>query len=408
MKSRVVRIQTVSVLTFCAIWATSVCAQQPMPPGNMPPAGAAPPAFAGPMSGPSTPAQPSPQSGSPTSPDAPPPDVTPWPWAPPFWPPEPPGVNPRLGGGGGDFGSGDFGGHGMGGFGGIQPSYFLRYSTSWIPTVGVNGQATGFESFTENVSFGLPLWSNSVSAWSLTGGIRNEQIDTQAVIPLTGEVVPADLWGINLGVHYARLFANGWVAGGGVSIGSASDHPFWSLDEMNVNMNAMLRVPQNEHDSWIFTLMYSPLNELNFPIPGIAYNWNPSPEFHANLGLPFQLTWRPNDDWRFDASYMLLRTVHAKTQYRLVRWLSAFAAYDWSNEAYSLVDRPELNDRFFIYDQRASVGLQTAGRYVTSSISAGYVFDRFLYEGESLAPSRADSVDLGAGPFAALNLGLRF
>ena len=238
--------------------------------------------------------------------------------------------------------------------------------------------------------------------------MRNRQIDTGAVIPLTGEVVPAELWSVNFGVHYSRLFANGWLAGGGVSVGSASDHPFWGIDEMNVAMNTMLRVPQNGHDAWVFTLAYSPLNELNFPIPGIAYSYNPSPQFHANIGLPFQLTWRPDDDWRFEASYMLIRSIHAKSQYRLVPWLSAFAAYDWSNESYSLVDRPEINDRFFIYDQRASLGLQTAGQYLTSSISAGYVFDRFLYEGESLAPNRTNAVDLGAGPFAAVNVGLRF
>ena len=52
----------------------------------------------------------------------------------------------------------------MGGFGGIQPSYSLRYSTDWVPTVGVTGQATGFETFANNLSVGLPLWNDSVSA----------------------------------------------------------------------------------------------------------------------------------------------------------------------------------------------------------------------------------------------------
>ena len=36
----------------------------------------------------------------------------------------------------------------------------------------------------------------------------------------------------------------------------------------------------------------------------------------------------------------------------------AFAAYDWSNESFISLDRPELDDRFFIYDQRVSMGLQ--------------------------------------------------
>ena len=59
---------------------------------------------------------------------------------------------------------------------------------------------------------------------------------------------------------------------------------------MNVSMNGMLRIPQGEHNAWLFTLMYSPTSQLNFPIPGVAYSWNPSPQFHANIGLPLQMT----------------------------------------------------------------------------------------------------------------------
>ncbi len=326
--------------------------------------------------------------------------------APPFWPPQDPTPNPRLGTEAAAAGFGDFGGRGGAG---IDPRYSFQYNTSWFPTVGVHGQNADFSSFTEGLSFGIPLWSSPVSLWSLSGGVRDRLIDSDATIPLTGQTMPADLWNINLGLRYARLFDNGWTAGGGVSIGSASDHPFWSINEMNVSMNALLRVPQNEHDAWLFTLSYSPVSELNFPIPGVAYSYNPSPQFHANIGLPFQMIWRPNDDWRFEASYMLLRSVHVKAQYRLCSWLSTVAAYDWSNEEYELVDRPDLADRFFIYDQRVSLGLQAAAfRHWTASIAGGYIFDRFYSEGESPSPSNSDAVRLDPGPFAALNVGARY
>jgi hypothetical protein len=89
--------------------------------------------------------------------------------------------------------------------------------------------------------------------------------------------------------------------------------------------------------------------------------------------------------------------------------LKAFAAYDWSNESYSLLDRPDLNDRFFIYDQRASLGLQASFfRNWTASVSGGYIFDRYMFEGTSSTSSSSDRVDLGNGPFAALNLGVRY
>ena len=67
--------------------------------------------------------------------------------------------------------------------------------------------------------------------------------------------LPSELWGVNLGLRYNRQLDDGWITGGGVSIGSASDHPFAGIHEMNVGMNAMLRIPQGEHNAWLFTLV---------------------------------------------------------------------------------------------------------------------------------------------------------
>ena len=202
---------------------------------------------------------------------------------------------------------------------------------------------------------------------------------------------------------------DGWITGGGVSIGSASDHPFAGIREMDVGMNAMLRIPQGEHNAWLFSLMYSPTGELNFPVPGVAFSWNPSPQFHANIGLPLQVTWRPTEDWQFQASYMLISSVRLKAQYRLMEHLRAFAAYDFSNEAYMLLDRPEESDRFFLYDQRVSMGLQArSGGTGRPRSQAGYVFDRYMFEGKSFASNDSGVVNLGAGAFTSLYLGVRF
>ncbi len=307
---------------------------------------------------------------------------------------------------------------GMGGMGemrglggGMNPADSFRYSVLWFPKVPVGAQPTDLQMIGENLSFTHPLWKDSLNALSLTGGVRNELFQTDAVLPETGQPLPSDLWGVNLGLRYSRQLNDGWITGGGVSIGSASDHPFATIHEIYVGMNAMLRIPQGEHNAWLFTLSYSPYGELNFPVPGVAFSWNPSPQFHANIGLPLMVLWRPTDDWQFQASYMLIRTVHIKAQYRLMENLRAFAAYDWSNESYTLLDSPDPNDRFFIYDQRVSLGLQASlWRHWTASLSSGFVFDRYMFEGTSsnASSSTADRIDLGNGPFAALNLGVRF
>jgi hypothetical protein len=303
---------------------------------------------------------------------------------------------------------GGFGG--TGGFGGgMNPVDSVRYSVLWFPKVPVGGQATDLQMIGENLSFTHPLWKDPLDALSLTGGVRNQLFETDAILPDTGQPFPSELWSVNLGLRYNRQLEDGWITGGGVSIGSSSDHPFATIREMNVGMNAMLRIPQGEHNAWLFTLAYSPMGELNFPVPGVAFSWNPSPEFHANIGLPLMVMWRPTDDWQFQASYMLIRTIHIKAQYRVTDRVRAFAAYDWSNEAYSLLDRPELDDRLFIYDQRASLGLQAAlAPHWTASVSGGFVFDRYMFEGTSSSSTSSNRVDLGNGPFAALNLGTRF
>ncbi len=302
-----------------------------------------------------------------------------------------------------------FGGGGGGMGGGISPLNSVRYSATWFPNVPVSAQATQFQMFGEDLSFSHPLWIDPLNALSLTGGVRNRMIDTDAVLPETGQAIPAELWDVHLGFRYIRQLADGWTTGGGLSIGSASDDPFASIHEMNVSMNAMLRIPQGEHNAWMFSLMYSPTGQLNFPLPGVAYSWNPSPQFHANIGLPLMVMWRPDDQWQFQASYMLITNIHLKALYHFTKHFSAFAAYDWSNEAYTLLDRPEDNDRFFMYDQRLSLGLQTSfARYWSASLAAGFAFDRYMFEGTSFSTSSADRVNLGAGPFVSLNVGARF
>ena len=119
-------------------------------------------------------------------------------------------------------------------------------------------QATNFEMVGQNLSFTHPLWTDAVNAWSLSGGVGNRIIDTDAVLPDAEGPVPTELWNVNLGLRYSRQLGDGWTTSGGVSVGSASDHPFANIGVMNVGMNAMLRIPQGENNAWIFSLCTRP------------------------------------------------------------------------------------------------------------------------------------------------------
>src|SRR5262249_14124687 len=148
---------------------------------------------------------------------------------------------------------------------------------------------------------------------SLGAGVS--EFNTGAILPDTLRHFPDELWNVRIGTNYIHTFDNGWRGGIGLNVASPSDRPFGDLRDVTVGTTAFLRVPVNEHDAWNFTLMYSPMSELPFPLPGVSYQWQPSEDFRVNIGLPFRIMYRPYEDLTLDFSYMLLRTIHAQATY---------------------------------------------------------------------------------------------
>ena len=310
----------------------------------------------------------------------------------------------------GDDGNSEFGG-GMFGLGasGMPRAPQVRYQSSWFPEAPVAGQNTNFEIFGQDFSASTPIWTDKPNIVSISTHVRERSIETGAVLPDTGNPYPSELWDIGVGLNYIRLLDDGWVTGGGVNVGSASDHPFATSREVNVGMNAFLRLPQGEHNAWLFGLSYSPTGEILFPLPIVAFSYNPSPQFHANIGLPFSITYRPTRQLRLEASYMPIHTIHAKASYHFSEPFSVFVAYDWANEAYSLEDRTSYDERLFLYDQRVSGGLEyKLSPAAKVDFIGGYSFSRFSFEGTSWDTTGVDRIDLGNVPFIMLRLEYRF
>lgn len=287
--------------------------------------------------------------------------------------------------------------------------YRVDYRATWFPDEAVKGQPTNLGLVREDLTLSCPVWQCAPDEWSLSAHLRNELFHTGAVFPQSGQPFPDELWSLNFGTTYRHLFDNGWVAGGTVSVGSASDQPFHSINEMTAGVNAFLRVPQGERNAWLFTLSYSSSSELPFPIPGVAFLWQPCDQLRMNIGLPFQVMYRPTEDWTFDLSYMLLTSVHARATYRAARMLRVYAGYDFDNESYLPVDRPAEEDRLFYYDQRVTLGAQfLISRSATLDLSSGYVFDRFYFEGRSLHDQGHNRIDVGSGTFLSADCRIRW
>jgi hypothetical protein len=285
----------------------------------------------------------------------------------------------------------------------------VDYRVTWFPDEEVRGQPTVLGYVQQDFSLLVPVWQCASDELSASASLRDEHFHTGAILPNSMVPFPEDLWNIRFGTSYRHLFDNGWIAGGSLSLGTASDKPFHSINEMTLGTNVFLRVPQGEHNAWLFTLSYSPVSELPFPIPGVAFLYQPTDYLRINIGLPFAVMYQPLDDLTLELSYMLLRTVHARAICRVYRNVRVYAGFDWSNESYFLADRIDENNRFFYYDKRLSGGVQTFfGRQAMLDISGGYVFDRFYFQGHQYNDKNYDRINVGSGPLLGLRFELRF
>jgi hypothetical protein len=288
----------------------------------------------------------------------------------------------------------------------------VSYGVTWFPQEPVKNQNTNLEEVRENLLITVPCYQDSCNQWGVSARVLNETFSTSAILPDTGQAFPHELWNVSFGTNYSHLFDNGWMGGGTVHIGSASDKPFDGIREITVGATAFLRVPQGEHNAWLFSLNFSTNSEvLNYiPIPGIAYFYAPVPWFQATIGLPFaSITYRPQDDLTIQVSYALLTTFHTRVTYRLAPRLKVFGAFDTENESFLLDDRPDVRDRFYYFDMRLTGGLQyELSRWAFLEFSSGYAFDRHYFQGKSITKSDFDKVDVGPGPFIGLQAHVKF
>jgi len=285
------------------------------------------------------------------------------------------------------------------------------YRLTFYPDEEVKDQHTDFGSVEHRLSLTAPLWQDDRDEWSISGSVRLQEIDTRAVLPDTFQSFPDRLWDIKVSPAYRHRFDNGWIAGASVSVGTASDKPFNSFDELVVRATAFLRVPHGERNAWLFTLNYSNHQEQfeGIPIPGVAYVYSPSDRFTAVLGFPFStIRGQITEKLSAELTYVPIRFVRARLTYQLFRPLRIYAGFDWDHDSYLLAGRGDKDDQLFYYEKRATAGVRFDLRHVGVELSGGYAFDRYYFEGEGYSDRRENRLDVGAGPFVVLRVGVRF
>ncbi len=285
----------------------------------------------------------------------------------------------------------------------------FQYQVSPYSKEEVEGQNTDFGVTQQGGFFLLPAFQGPSDEWSLLGAFRFQDIQTSAIFPDTGEVFPKSLWDIRLGTQYRHKFSNGWIGGGILTLGSASDQPFKSEAEVSIQATVFTRIPDSGRNAWLLFLNYSRYREFlpNVPIPGIAYWFEPSSELRLIVGIPFaNLEWKAAPNLTAELSYFAVRNVRAQLSYRILPDLQLYGGFDWNNEHYFRYDRKDDDKRLSYYEKKVSAGIRWGFfRGFFLDLAGGYAFDRFYFEGESYADRYENRLSIGNGFFGTLRLG---
>jgi len=305
------------------------------------------------------------------------------------------------------------GGRSMGGLGGGPGEALgVTYRSTWYPDQPVSGQAARLGFLRQEFSAGIPVWFHGRDVVLATAAIRNETFGPSSAVLDSGRAFPAELWDVKMGTTYVHPMDNGWLSTASISVGSASDRPFYSTREMTASGMGMLRVPHGQRNAWLFFLVYSTNSQVlyNLPIPGVAYAWKAGEQWEGVVGIPFAaIKYAATERLKFDIFYALLTTVRAYAVYQLSpqwQWRSGF---DWLNESYLRAQREEDRLRFNYDEKRLVTDLRwQLSRPWTVDLQGGWAFDRRWFESTDFRLSDRNRIDVGSTLFVSLEGAYRF
>lgn len=294
-----------------------------------------------------------------------------------------------------------------------QLSPDIEFGASGISQESVSGQNTDLSYVQYGYDLFVPLRQNEQFESAFTSGVQVMDLATRAGLMDAGVALPDHLWDIDFGGHIRKRLDNGMIAGGLFSVGSASDKPFDSFKETNINATGVLQIPTGEHyNQHILFLNYASNREFlsHVPLPGYAYMLNAAEKKYILFGLPFSgFQWALTEQLTAEASYFIPRTVHAKLSYALTDGLTLYSGFDWQSQRWFRAGRDDDDERISFYEKRAGVGLAWAMvKNCTLDLQGGYGFDRFFFEGEDYDDRGKSRISLSDGAFLGAKIRFKF
>ncbi|HPQ80402.1 MAG TPA: hypothetical protein PLZ86_01595 [bacterium] len=294
--------------------------------------------------------------------------------------------------------------------GGARP--VLRYRMLVLPSEQVSGQGTFYSSLEQQLFLSVPVWQNRQDELTFQGSVRAHVIETDAVLPTTGEPFPKNLTDVRFGPTYRRKFSNDWTSGISIQFGSASDVPFGRFDDAELIATWFMRIPSGKRNAWVAFLNYSNNRDFanHIPLPGFGFVFGGNRWCRGLIGLPvIAATLFPEYKANLSLTYLPLLKITAELGYDFIPPVRAFTEFVWSNETYFRNAQPDKKLRLFLVDKRISGGVRLRpARWAELKLAGGWVFDRNSFESRSVYKDRDyNRIDFGAGPFASVELNFR-
>jgi hypothetical protein len=256
------------------------------------------------------------------------------------------------------------------------------------------------------------LSQSATDTWQLNAHANRFHLNEDIALPSSPQAFsPRDFWSVGVGATYSHKMDKGeWGLIGGV--GSNSDQLFNSFSETSIQLTGTWQLPEDNLHSWIFFLSYANDRAFapNVPLPGASYLViDPANHLIVSYGLPFFLSWKPNDDWSYRIVYFIPTIINAEIAYSLSVREKFHLGFDWYPQSWLPANRFDNKDQFIFDQKKASFGLRSSlWSDWFLDVTGGYAFDQKIFEAESLFSSGINKSYLNAGVFLQTELAVRF
>lgn len=217
---------------------------------------------------------------------------------------------------------------------------------------------------------------------------------------------PKDLYRAEIGAQYRHQLGGyeSWGIKG--SLGYATDHFSGKLNDTaySINLQYSYPTPSGGFLTWFLYMSNNGSFGNNIPIPGFLYLYR-AENFTALLGFPIlSLQWTPQKDRSYSIS-AAGPTISLESAFGELRAIQYFTTANWNTQTFSLENRIEEKERFYIEDKKVALGVRSfVFERMQIEARAGYSFDRLLYVGDSFRNMRRGSQKIDSEPFLSVSL----